>query len=112
MTLVLLSLSRAVFTAAYKSARAGDKAAARQTDELWADYDNTDLDCFLCGGVTLKRPHTQVLPERDTAAKVIAVPLCQGCAALPGQLKLHRALQILKKMWSTPKKQMHFTMTR
>jgi len=111
MALVLLSLLRAPFTAAHKKAQQGDDEAARQLNELWAGYDAVDLECFLCGNTTPKRPHTQVLPERDCYEKIIAVPLCAACCALPGQLKLHRALRILKAMWSKPGKQVHFCKT-
>src|SRR5438067_10467533 len=110
MTLVLLNLDRADFEATHKAGRRGDKEAARELDTLWRDYADTPLDCFTCGKPSKWPPHSMILPERDSATKLILAPLCADCAALPQQLRLHRCLQILRTMWSRSGKQCHFTM--
>jgi hypothetical protein len=111
MPLVLLNISREQFTNTRNAAKQGDKEAARALNELWSDYDAVDLECFLCGATTPKRPYMMVLPERDRHDKVMAVPLCQGCGALPEMTRLNRALKILKAMWSKPGgPQIHFLM--
>jgi hypothetical protein len=55
------------------AAKAGDKEVARALNELWAEYDDATLECFLCAAITGKRPSTMVLPDRDEHEKVLAV---------------------------------------
>jgi hypothetical protein len=95
----LLSLSRAEVLATHQRARAGDTAALHAFAEIWADYADGPLVCFLCDGETATPPFTMVLPERHGQSDALAAPLCPTCAALPPMQRLGRAVKVLKKMW-------------
>jgi hypothetical protein len=107
--LVLLSLQRDSLTELRKRAAHGDAHAQREIGALWADYASVDLECFLCAAIVEKPVATLMLPELKDASKQLAAPLCAACRTLPEMVKLHRALKLLKKMWTKRGgPQMHF----
>jgi len=97
--LVLLSVDRQVFRDTYRAAASGDEAALRDIEELWRDYDRVEIECFLCGAACRPGPGAMALPERDDDSKLLIVPLCDECAALPRRYKMGKAIKILKRMY-------------
>ena len=76
-------------------------------------YRDLELGCFLCNQPTDHPPFISVVPERHRNDKLIALPLCQVCADLPSQLRLHRITKVLRAMWSkTGGPQVHFNFVR
>ena len=94
----LLSLSRADVPAAHPGALFGDAITAASFNDIWAEYADESLACFLCDGEAASPPVTMILPERTDRTRVMAVPLCPACAALPQMQRFGRALKLLKKM--------------
>src|SRR4051794_26497993 len=109
--LVLLSLNRLEFNLLHKRACKGDESAVHAIESIWQAYNDSELECFLCGNVVLQRPiFTQVLPEHNDHSKLIAAPLCAGCRDLPSLVRLNRCILLLKKMYGARSgKQVHFT---
>jgi hypothetical protein len=104
--LVILSLNRTEFNETHKRAAAGDEQALRELEQLWNNYADRALACFLCDNEVERPVFTLMLPERRDRTKAIAVPLCLACRALPSMQRLGRAIKLLKKMWG---KGTHFT---
>lgn len=110
--LVLLSIDKAAFKAAYRAAADGDESALHELLDAWAGYADRELACFVCDAVTANPPYSFVLPERGDPRKAIAIPLCPACAALPTLQRQHRVTRLLKKMWTRPGgPQVHFQLT-
>jgi hypothetical protein len=107
--LVVLSLNRAELDATHKRARQGDEEAVQVFEQLWDDYADRSLACFLCDKEIERPVFTMLLPERADKTKAIAAPLCHACRDLPKMIRLNRAITLLRKMWSRGGKQMHFT---
>jgi hypothetical protein len=86
---------------------AGDPAAYEFFATLWKDY-LPNLGCFLCDAQVEAIPFTEILPERDKPDKLIATTLCADCRRLAPMLRWSRCLTLLRKMWSSKGKQLHF----
>jgi hypothetical protein len=102
------SMFRFEFDLLYKQAAKGNDAALDMLDTLWSDY--TDIFCFICDKPTGEKPKTQALPERPDydARKVILVPICADCWALPQLERLNKCLMIMKAMFARRGRQVHF----
>jgi hypothetical protein len=78
------------------------KAARRRDNQvfvdLWADYRDRELECFLCGGLVDTDPIFSLLLRDKNPAQGLAVPLCQACVALPKMTRLAKSTRMLKKM--------------
>jgi hypothetical protein len=95
---VLLTFDRGQFEALHRVAGKGNESALGDLLAPWEPYKDTELECFICGGLVTERPpFVTMLPERDDRSKVIAAPVCTNCHDLPKPVRLHRAFTLLKK---------------
>jgi hypothetical protein len=96
--LLLLSVCRAEVLAVHPRVAAGDSAALPYFRDLWADYADRPLACFLRDAECVSPPFTMLMPERHAGAEALAAPLCADCTALPPMVRLNRAVVLLKRM--------------
>jgi hypothetical protein len=101
--LVILTVPRAQVLSAQRAKNRGDLAPTDATADLWRDYENREVACFLCDGVCDMPPFSMVLPDMDRI-NCLALPLCPNCKALPQLLRLHRCTKLLRTMWSARKR--------
>ena len=99
--LLILNLNRQWFLAQSKAAEAGDQEALVSIQNLWADYQHLEIECFLCAELVQQRPPFMLtLPDYGSTTRLLGLPLCSRCQSRPSQERFARALRLLKKMWS------------
>jgi hypothetical protein len=78
----------------------GSADARRALDRLWAPYFGAELRCFMCQKDAGFPPAgTQAMPETDSdSSKIVLVPLCAACWALPPIVRANACLVALKEM--------------
>lgn len=97
--LILLSAPWSEVMAAHRRVARGDSDALQYFRNLWTDYADRALACFLCDAECETPPFSMLLPEREPgAADALVAPLCAGCAALPRMVQMNRAIRLLRRM--------------
>ena len=99
--LVLLSFDRVEVIKLNNAARAGDETALNFFKNLWADYRDSGLCCFLCDHEICEieyPPFAQVIGDLADPSKAIGAPLCARCRDLPQMVRWNRCMKMMRAM--------------
>ena len=99
--LVLLSFDRAEIAALHKQSVNGEPEAVRFFQNLWADYRDQSLDCFLCDREIPEAefpPICCIVGDIADPTKAIGCPLCERCRDLPQMVRWNRCMKMLRQM--------------
>ena len=91
-----LDASSVIGQVAEQRANAGDESAIEFCTNLWQDYRETGVLCFLCDGEISKTefpPFAQVIGDLADPNKAISVPLCARCRGFPQMRRWSRCMK-------------------
>lgn len=95
---IIINADRAEITRLDRAAKAGGPEAIEYMSNLWADYSDVELACFICDAVVEKPIHSAIVGSVGDSSKVDILPLCSKCKNLPRQLQWARITKMLRKM--------------
>ena len=96
---LLLQMPAFEWRAANRMAGRGDRNAIAALANLWNDYREQAIHCFLCQKRVAFPPFSQILPETGDGSKIVIAPICPQCHAMPSALRFNKCLALVKEMY-------------